>query len=134
MEVEVSRKSLDCSGYWQVAMVADNSHVVHLDVEGRAPNCALVDVAYHFSCHSRRCSQKWQHAENPNEKRHEARWRAPEQVRVKGRSDDKIQIDLSQLVVEVRDHSLSGKQVSTKTRCLVIGGFRFPIFDWSVIN
>jgi hypothetical protein len=43
MEVEISGKSLDFSRYWPVALVADNSHVVHLDVEGRAPNWARVD-------------------------------------------------------------------------------------------
>jgi hypothetical protein len=43
MDVEISRKSLDCSRYWPVALVADNSHVVHLDVEGRATNGARVD-------------------------------------------------------------------------------------------
>ena len=42
MEVEVSGNSLDCSGYWLVALVADNSHVVHLEVEG-APKRARVD-------------------------------------------------------------------------------------------
>jgi hypothetical protein len=31
MEVEVSGKSLDCPSYWPFALVADNSHVVHLD-------------------------------------------------------------------------------------------------------
>ena len=36
MEVEISGNSLDCSGYGLVALVADNSHGVHLDVEGRA--------------------------------------------------------------------------------------------------
>ncbi len=37
MEVEISRQSLDYSGYGMVAVVADNSHVVLLVVAGRAP-------------------------------------------------------------------------------------------------
>ena len=37
MEVEISRKSLDCSRYGAVAVVADNSHVVLLVGAGRAP-------------------------------------------------------------------------------------------------
>ena len=53
MEVEISRKSLDCSRYWAVALVTDNPHVVHLDVEGHAPNWARVDYPYHFLCHNR---------------------------------------------------------------------------------
>ena len=40
MEVEVSRKSLDYARYWLVALVADNSHVSHLNVEGRPANWA----------------------------------------------------------------------------------------------
>ena len=32
MEVEISRKSLDCSRYGSVAVVADNSHLVRLCV------------------------------------------------------------------------------------------------------
>jgi len=36
MEVEISRKSLDCSRYGPVAVVADNSHLVLLGVAGRA--------------------------------------------------------------------------------------------------
>ena len=32
MEVEIPRESLDCSSYWEIAMVTDNSHVVHLDI------------------------------------------------------------------------------------------------------
>lgn len=43
MEVEISKKSFDCSRYGEIALVADNSHVVHLDVEERAPNWALVN-------------------------------------------------------------------------------------------
>ena len=42
VEVEISRESLDCSRYWPIALVADNSHVVHLVVEGRAPKWAHV--------------------------------------------------------------------------------------------
>lgn len=36
MEVEISGNSLDCSVDWLVALVADNSHVINLEVEGRA--------------------------------------------------------------------------------------------------
>ena len=38
MEVEHSGNFLDCSGNWLVALVAENSHVVHLAMEGRAQN------------------------------------------------------------------------------------------------
>jgi hypothetical protein len=31
MEVEVSGNSLDRSWYWLIALIADNSHVVHRD-------------------------------------------------------------------------------------------------------
>ena len=52
VEVKISGKSLDCSSYWPVALVANNSHDVHLDVERRAPNWALADLYYHFLCHN----------------------------------------------------------------------------------
>jgi hypothetical protein len=38
MEVEVARNSLDCSRDWPVTLVANNSHVVHLDRDGSPPN------------------------------------------------------------------------------------------------
>ena len=38
MEVEISRNSLDCSGDWLVALVADNSHVCSPHREGSPPN------------------------------------------------------------------------------------------------
>ena len=31
MEIEVSGDSFDCSRYWLIALVADNSHVFYLD-------------------------------------------------------------------------------------------------------
>ena len=40
MEVKISRKSLDCSRYGAVAVVADNSHLVLLVVAGRTPKRA----------------------------------------------------------------------------------------------
>ena len=36
MEVKISRKSLDCSRYGAIAVVADDSHLVLLGVAGRA--------------------------------------------------------------------------------------------------
>ena len=50
MKIGISRNSLDCSGYWLVALVADNSHVCHLDVEERAPNKARVSISAITSC------------------------------------------------------------------------------------
>ncbi len=40
MEVEISSHSLDCSKYGPAAVVADDSHVVLLAVEARAPKWA----------------------------------------------------------------------------------------------
>jgi hypothetical protein len=36
MEIKIAGKFLDCSTYWLVALVADNSHVVYLG-GGRTP-------------------------------------------------------------------------------------------------
>jgi len=33
MEIEVSRNLPDCPGYWQITLVANYQHVVHLDVD-----------------------------------------------------------------------------------------------------
>ena len=44
MEVEVSGESLDCSRYRPFALIADYSHVVHLDGKG-AHQWAPVDLA-----------------------------------------------------------------------------------------
>ena len=52
MKIGISRNSLDCSGYWLVALVADDSHVGS-PRSGRArTDGAVVEQCYHFSCHT----------------------------------------------------------------------------------
>ena len=68
MEVEISKQSLDCSRYWEIALVANNSHVVHLDVEERAPNWALVDCIITSYATTHRASRNAKMRHNPNEK------------------------------------------------------------------
>jgi hypothetical protein len=66
MEVRVSGKFLDCSRYWQVALVADNSHVGHLEED--APGWCISISLYHFSCHRRPGSEECKQAGYSNGK------------------------------------------------------------------
>lgn len=101
MEVEISRKFLDFSKYWPVTLVADNSHVVHLDVEGRAPNWALEACLITSYATTDRAPRK-RRCGKPERKVVKAPSRRQiedlGQVRVKGRSDGKFQNDLSSFI------------------------------------
>jgi hypothetical protein len=58
MEVEISRNSLDGASYWPSALITDNSHVVHLNVERRAQNWARVDWFLSLPMPQRRDSEE----------------------------------------------------------------------------
>lgn len=94
MEVEISRESFNCSRYWPVALVADNSHVVLLDVPERAKGGAQ-QSPYHVSCHKPFAAAKPELHNNRNEM-HDGHQSTEvllaKAVRMKGRFDNKFKM------------------------------------------
>ena len=66
MEVEISGKSLDCSRYLLIAVVADDSHVGSPHGKGARTNWALVYWSYHFLCHNEWAARNAKMGNNPN--------------------------------------------------------------------
>jgi len=67
MEVEISRKSLDWSRYWPVALVADNSHVVHLLLGRTRPKFGRVSIVITSHATTDRACGNAKMRDNPNE-------------------------------------------------------------------
>jgi hypothetical protein len=94
MEVEVSGNFLDCSRYWPFALVAENSHVVHLDMEGRAPKGTLVAKSLSFLMPQPVAPQNAKMLNIPNEKHGS---KASEPVSMTCRSDESLRMNVSGL-------------------------------------